>query len=129
MVIDPERTDAIDKIGLPSSKKAMQSFLGKIKFIIIFVPNFAQILRPLQDLVKKYVQFKWFDIQRDAFSKIWKSITEAPALMSPDFDKEFILYTFSTDFSYVVVLTHKQVEDIEIPILFMSSTFKGAELN
>ena len=46
---------------------------------------------------------------------------DASALMSPDFDKDFILYTFSTYFPYVVVLTQKHAEDTEIPISFMSS--------
>ena len=49
--------------------------------------------------------------------------------MSPNFEKDFILYMFSTYFYYVVVLTQKQAEDIEIPISCMSSTFKGDELN
>ena len=49
--------------------------------------------------------------------------------MPPDFEKDFILYTFATDFSYVVVLTLKYAGDIEIPISFMRSTFKGAKLN
>ena len=54
---------------------------------------------------------------------------DAHALMSPYFDKDFILYTFATYFSYVVVLTQKKEEDAIIPILFMSSMFKGSELN
>ena len=58
-----------------------------------------------------------------------KAIANAPALMSPDFEKDFILYIFAIDFSYDVVLTHKQAEDIEIPISFMRSMFKGVELN
>ena len=128
MIIDPERTDAIAKIGLPSLNKSIQSFLGKISFVRRFVPNFAQIVRSLQDLIKKDVLFKWYDIQKDAFINIRKAIMDALALMSPDFDKDFILYTFATDFSYVVVLTQKDAEDTEIPILFMSSTFKGAKL-
>ena len=49
--------------------------------------------------------------------------------MSPDFSKEFILYMFATNFSYVVVLTQKNNEDVEIPISFMSFKFKGDELN
>ena len=49
--------------------------------------------------------------------------------MSLNFEKYFILYTFSIDLSYVVFLTQKQAEDIEIPISFMRSTFKGAKLN
>ena len=47
MIIDLKRKDAIAKIGLLSSKKAMQSFLGKINFVRRFVPNFAQIVRSL----------------------------------------------------------------------------------
>ena len=49
--------------------------------------------------------------------------------MAPYFIKDFILYTFATNFSYVAVLTQKNHEDAKIPICFMSSTFKGAKLN
>ena len=63
------------------------------------------------------------------FTKIRRAIVEAPALMSPDFSKDFILYTFATDFSYVAVLTQNDHEVTEIPISFMSSKFKGVELN
>ena len=59
MIINPKHTKAISKIGLPGSRKAMQSFLGKINFVHRFVPNFAQVVKDLQHLVKKYVQFKW----------------------------------------------------------------------
>jgi hypothetical protein len=36
---------------------------------------------------------------------------------------------FSTDQSYATVLTQKNVENNEVPIAFMSSTFKGEKLN
>jgi hypothetical protein len=49
--------------------------------------------------------------------------------MSPDFSQDFTLYTFASDRSYATVLTQKNVERNEIPIFFMSSAFKGAELN
>ena len=62
VIIDPERVEAIEKVGFPGSKKAMQSFLGKINFVRRFVPNFAHIVRPLQDLVKKDFVFKYFDV-------------------------------------------------------------------
>jgi hypothetical protein len=53
MIIDPERTQAIAKLPPPSSKKAMQSFLGKINFVRRFVPSFSEMVRPLQNLIKK----------------------------------------------------------------------------
>jgi hypothetical protein len=49
--------------------------------------------------------------------------------MSPDFSQDFTLYTFASDRSYVVVLTQKNAENHEVPITFMSSAFKGDELN
>jgi len=48
--------------------------------------------------------------------------------MSLDFEKDFILYTFAFDVSYVAVLTQKNVEGSEIPISFMSSNLQGTKL-
>jgi hypothetical protein len=55
MIIDPERTQAIAKLPPPSSKKVMQSFLGKINFVRRFVPSFSEMVRRLQNLIKKDV--------------------------------------------------------------------------
>jgi hypothetical protein len=59
IIIDPKRTQAIAKLSPPSSKKSMQSFLGKINFIRRFVPSFSEMVRPLQNLIKKDVQYHW----------------------------------------------------------------------
>ena len=83
----------------------MQSFLGKINFVRRFIPNFAQVVKPLQFLVKKDVPFKWFNEQKNVFTIIKRAIAEAPSLMSPDFSKYFILYNFAIDFSYAAILT------------------------
>jgi hypothetical protein len=56
MKIEPERTETIAKIPPPpppNNKKSMQSFLGRITFVRIFVPSFAEIVKPLQDMIKK----------------------------------------------------------------------------
>ena len=72
MIIDPEFVEAISKIDLPNSQKATQSFLGKINFIRRFVPKLAQVVKPLQFLVKKDVPFKWSDEQKNALLKSGK---------------------------------------------------------
>jgi hypothetical protein len=129
MIIDPERSQAISNLPPPSSKKAMQSFLGKINFIRCFVPTFSEMVRPLQNMIKKDVLFKWGPQENLSFHSIRKSIKESTSLMSPDFSKDFMLYTFASDISYVVVRTQKNAENNEIPISFMSFAFKGEELN
>jgi hypothetical protein len=49
--------------------------------------------------------------------------------MSPDFSRDFTLYTFDSDRSYATVLTQKNFENNEVPIAFMSSSFKGDKIN
>ena len=56
-------------------------------------------------MVKQSVQLKWTDIEKNAFSKIKTSIAHAPSVKSPDFEKDFILYTFASDDSLAAVLT------------------------
>jgi hypothetical protein len=129
MIIDPERTQVIAKLPSPTSKKSMQSFLGQINFVRRFVPSFSEMVRPLQNLIKKDTQYHWGHTENQDFNDIKKAIIDAPSLMSPDFSQDFTLYTFASDRSYAVVLTQKNAENNEVPITFMSSAFKGAELN
>ena len=72
-------------------------------------------------MVKQSVQFKWIDVEKNAFSKIKTSIAHAPSLKSPNFEKDFILYTFASDNSLAAVLTQKEDGGDEYPISFMST--------
>ena len=95
----------------------------------MFVLDFAQIVKPLQQMVKQSVQFKWIDVEKNAFSKIKTSITHATSLKIPNFEKDFILYTFASDDSLAVVLTQNEDSGDEYPISFMSIGLQGGELN
>ena len=92
--IDPERIKAIEQIPLPHNKKGMQSFMGTINFMRRFVPDFAQIVKPLQQMVKQSVQFKWTDVEKNTFSKIKTVVAHASSLKSTDFEKDFYFVHF-----------------------------------
>ena len=115
ITIDLGRIEAIKAIALPPNKKAMQSFLGKINFVRRFISDFIEIVKPLQELIKKYFNFKLTKERREAFDKIKEAIAKAPTLQSPNFDNEFILYTFASDHSITTVLTHKNEEGGKFP--------------
>ena len=83
--IDQERVKAITQIPMPHNRKAMQSFIYTIKKIQRFGPDFAQIVKPLQQMVKQSVQFKWNDIEKAAFKDIKTIIAHVPSLRSQDF--------------------------------------------
>jgi len=52
--IDPARVEVIQKISIPRSKKDIQSILGKINFITIFIPNFEELIRHITGTLRKY---------------------------------------------------------------------------
>ena len=126
--IDPGRDEAIKAIVLPHNKRAMQFYLGKINFMRRFIFDFAQIVKPLQEMIKKDSNFKWKKERKEAFEKIKEAITKAPTLRSPNFDNDFILYIFSFDHSIVAVLTQKNEDGEEFLVSFMSTGLQGAEL-
>ena len=127
--IDPERIKDIFDIPFPHNKKSMQSFLGQINFVKIFVPDFSQIVLPLQTMIKKNSVFKWGPIEREAFDSIKQSIINAPALSTPNFSNYFMLYTLASDSYYAAVLTQINDQNLEAPISFYSSNLLGVELN
>ena len=121
ITIDLGRIEAIKAIVLPHNKKDMQSFLGKINFVRRFISELTKIVKPLEEMIKKDFNFKWTKERREAFDRIKEAIEEAPNLQCSNFDNEFILYTFASDHSIVVVLTQKNEEGEDFPISFMST--------
>jgi hypothetical protein len=59
--IDPERIKAIAQLLLPHNKKVMQSFFEQINFVRKFTPDFVETIKPLQNMIRKDVEFKWDD--------------------------------------------------------------------
>ena len=70
-------------------------------------------------MIKKDNSFSWGGKEKESFIWTREAIVEAPTLVSPDFKKEFILYTFASDIYYAVVLTQKNQQEDEVPISFM----------
>jgi len=127
--IDLDRIKEIFEIPLPHNKKAMQSFLGQINFVKRFVPDFSRIVSPLQAMIKNNSIFKWGQDECEAFNLIKQVIVNAPSLATPNFSDPFILYTFASDRSYVLILTQANQDKAESPVAFFSSNIQGAKLN
>ena len=117
--IDPERIEAIQKIPLPHNLKSFQSFLGKTNFLRRFIPNYAKIAKPIQNLLKKDVKFVWQEDGKKAFQEIKCAIARAPVLVSLDYSKDFMIFYFSSEDIIVGVLLQKNKDGHEQPIAFV----------
>lgn len=58
LAIDPKRVEAIVSLPLPSHKKGLQSFLGRINFVRRFIPNLVSMVKPLIAMLKEDMIFK-----------------------------------------------------------------------
>jgi hypothetical protein len=126
--IDPERVNAIQKIDIPRNKKSIQSFIGRINFLRRFIPNFVEIIKLITNMLKKDVEIKWTHEAKSSFEKIKQALIEALVLISPDYSKEFLVFSFSSEDTIVVVLLQRNDEGFEQPISFFSKTLRDAEL-
>jgi len=94
--IDPERIKAIQQIEQPRHKKGIQSFMGKINLLRRFIPNLAETSKPISDMLKNDKDVKWNSEARNYFQHIKKVVTEALVLVCPQFDNEFLIFSFTS---------------------------------
>jgi hypothetical protein len=126
--IDPERVEAIQKIDIPRNQKAIQSFIGRIIFLRRFIPNFVEIIKLITNMLKKDAEIKWTPEAKSSFDRIKQALIEAHVLISPDYSKEFLIFSFASEDTIVVVLLQRNDEGYEQPISFFSKTLRDAEL-
>ena len=72
IMIDPERTQAISRIHFPSTKKSMQSFMGKINFVRRFVPIFLKSCAHYRIWLRKIANFHGDTKRESHLSKLEK---------------------------------------------------------
>jgi hypothetical protein len=126
--IDPNKVEAIQALSLPRSKKEVQAFLGKINFLRRFVSNFAELVKHITAMLRKGNEVKWTAEPRASFDQIKRALTWAPVLVSPDYSKEFLIFSFASFDTVALVLLQRNAEGREQPIAFFSKALRDAEL-
>jgi hypothetical protein len=126
--IDPSMVEAIQTLSLTRSKKEVQSFLGKINFLRRFVSNFAEMAKLITTMLRKGNEVKWNVESRNSFDQIKRALTEAPVLISHDYSKDFLVFSFASFDTVAVVLLQKNVDGLEQPISFFSRALRDAEV-
>jgi len=83
--IDPAHVQAIQQIDLPRNNKEIQSFNGKMNFLCRFVPNLAEHLKEMTNMLKKDSQVKWTEEAVKSFNLIKLALSSTPVLVSPNY--------------------------------------------
>ena len=79
-------------------------------------------------MLKKDFEIKWEDRSKDSFAAIKLALTEAPVLISPNFEKKKLTFSYASEETIAVVLLQKNDDGFEQPIAFFSRALGDAEL-
>jgi hypothetical protein len=124
----PDKLEAVRRYPVPKNAKDIRSFLGLASFYRRLVPKFAEIAKPLTEMIRKGVQFKWGERQQTAFEKLKKILCSEQVLAYPDFNSQFILTTDASRVTVDGILSQVQ-NGVERPISYSSRQLNTAERN
>jgi hypothetical protein len=92
------------------------------------VPNFAEIIRPITNMLKTDVVIKWSQEEKSTFQRMKQALVEAPVLVNPDYAKYFFIFSFASEETIVVVLLQNNEEGYEQSIAFFRKSLQDAKL-
>lgn len=103
--------------------------VGPPQLFYKYSENYADMARPLSNLLKKDIDWCWADIKQDAFTTVKDSLVHAPILALPNYDLHFSVVCDSSDFAIGSSLIQTDEDGRERVIAFKSRQLRAAENN
>lgn len=114
------KVDAILKFPNPVDKKQLRQFLGIVGYYRRYIPNVAEISTPLTNMLKKNANFKWDNLEKDAFIQLKSVLASKPVLTPPNFGRQFIVFVDASQHSVGGILGQEDDAGMFKPICYMS---------
>ena len=77
---DPSKVEAILKMDKPEDVKGVQRLVGVVNYLAKFLPNLADVCKPLRDLTCKDIEWNWSHEHDAAFNALKEAVTTTPVL-------------------------------------------------
>ena len=90
---NPKQVAAVQDFPVPQAIHQLRQFLGLTSYYCRFIGRFAKIAAPLYYLTKKEVKWEWSKECQLTFETLKERLIQAPVLVYPDFEENFILET------------------------------------
>ena len=127
--MDRKKLEAIEKWKPPTSAKGIWSFTGFANFYRKFIPDFSNIVAPLNLLTHKGEPWIWTQLQQRAFEHLKHIFSSAPVLQIPDVTRPFSIMTDASLLAAGAVLMQADENSDLHPCAYFSCTFSSAQHN
>ena len=114
-------TKAVANFPEIRSARDVQSFLGLAGYFRKFLPRYSVIARPLTDLLRKNVPFRFETREREAFGSLKTALSEKPLLKLYRVGAETQLHTDACSGGYGAILLQRDSEDNVFHSVYYSS--------
>lgn len=125
---DPNKLIAVKNYPKPKDKNEVKRFVAFANYYRRFIANFATLTKPLTELTGKRIEFNWTTKCDEAFESLKQKLIQPPILRYPDFSKPFTVTVDASQLGCGAMLSQSN-GDNDLPITFISKTFKKGELN
>ena len=96
--------------SIPKNQKDLRKRLGLANYLHKYSKNYANIARPLTDLLKKNADWRWENIHADTFRAIEESLLYAPILALPNSRYLLVSSAKLSDFAMVSTLLQTDLQ-------------------
>ncbi|KAF1317048.1 reverse transcriptase, partial [Globisporangium splendens] len=127
--VDPEKVKAIDDWPVPQNVKQLRQWLGLANYLHKYTRNYAALVQPLTQLLKKDIEWEWSSDHQMAFAEVKRSLREAPVLAIANHDKPFHVVCDASDYAIGCALMQHDDEGHERVVSYQSRQLRPAERN
>ena len=127
--IDPSRIEAIKQLPVPRNRKSLLSLLGFLTWHLKHIPDFQEILKPLNDLRSPKVPYKWTEAQDLALNRIKELFETHIVLKLPDLSSPFIVQSDCSSRCLSGVVLQEDANGFRKPVAYYSKLLKPSDKN
>ena len=133
---DPDKIRAVQEWPVPTTVRETRAYLGLAGYYRRYVPAFAAMARPLNNLLvgipsdarAHHQKIDWTPECQISFDALKAALTQAPVLAYADFSKPFVVYTDASNQGLGAVLAQVQ-DNKERVIAYASRSLHPTEQN
>ena len=123
---DPKKLEAVRNYPVPRNAKNMKQVLGLAGYYRRFIHQFSKIVKPLTNLLKKEIDFKWADETQHAFEILRDKLCKEPILVFPNFELPFNLTTDASGYAVGEILSQGKI-GYDQPVAYVSRVLSEVE--
>ena len=118
--VDMEKVQAILTLAPPTCVREIRGFLGCMGYYRRFIDEYARKAILLTELLKKDVEFSWSPERQRAFEELKLTLTKAPILSLPNWNREFHVTLDASGWCLGAILWQYDEGKRECPVYYAS---------